>query len=117
LVTIGDDALIAAGVHIPSGGQIHGIDLVDRPIREQDGSVQRISIGRGSWIGANAVVMADVGANAIVAAGAVVTHPVPDWAVVAGVPARLVRMRREEASDTTSLNVIRGEAAEELVAQ
>lgn len=115
LVTIGDDALIAAGVHIPSGNQIHGIDLVDRPIREQDGIIQRISIGTGAWIGANAVVMADVGANAIVAAGAVVTHPVPDWSVVAGVPARLVRMRREETSNTTPPNVVRYEAAEELV--
>jgi acetyltransferase-like isoleucine patch superfamily enzyme len=117
LVTIGDDALIAAGVHVPSGSQIHGIDLIDRPIRDQEGIIQRISIGNGAWIGANAVVMADVGANAIVAAGAVVTHPVPDWAVVAGVPARLVRMRREEASNTTSPNVARHEAAEELVAR
>lgn len=115
LVTIGDDALIAAGVHIPSGGQIHGIDLVDRPIREQEGVVQRISIGSGAWIGANAVVMVDVGANAIVAAGAVVTHPVPDWAIVAGVPARLVRMRRDEDSTNAPRQSDRLEVVGELV--
>jgi acetyltransferase-like isoleucine patch superfamily enzyme len=45
----------------------------------------------GSWIGSNAVVMADVGAGCIVGAGAVVTRPLPPRVLAAGVPARVVR--------------------------
>lgn len=53
-----------------------------------------IHIKRNAWIGAAATILPGVtiGENAIVAAGAVVTRDVPDNAVVAGVPARVVRM-------------------------
>jgi acetyltransferase-like isoleucine patch superfamily enzyme len=90
---IGDDALIAAGVHITSGARIHGFSDPDVPIREQRGELSMVRIGNGAWVGSNAVVLADVGEGAIVAAGAVVTKPVPPFAVVAGVPARVMRDR------------------------
>ena len=45
---------------------------------------------RAPW---SAVVMADVGPNAIVGAGAVVTEPIPASVVAAGVPARVIRQR------------------------
>jgi virginiamycin A acetyltransferase len=90
---IDDDALIAAGVHITSGGRIHGIADPAVPIREQAGELSIVRIGKGAWIGSNAVVMADVGDGAVVGAGAVVTKPVPAFVVVGGVPARFVRDR------------------------
>jgi acetyltransferase-like isoleucine patch superfamily enzyme len=93
LVHVERNALLAAGVHVPSGGRSHGIDDVRVPIREQPGSPTLVRIGAGSWIGSAAVVMADVGRDAIVGAGAVVTRPVPDRVVVAGVPARVVKHR------------------------
>jgi len=93
LVHVERNALLAAGVHVPSGGRSHGIDDVRVPIREQHGSPTLVRIGAGSWIGSAAVVMADVGRDAIVGAGAVVTRPVPDRVVVAGVPARVVKHR------------------------
>lgn len=57
------------------------------------------SIGNDVWIGTGVLLMAGVrvGDGAIVAAGSVVTRDVPPYAVVAGVPARLVRMRFPEA--------------------
>ena len=57
--------------------------------------IRRVAIGDGAWIGANATVMADVGRHAIVGAGSVVVHPVPDYAIVAGNPARFIRDRRQ----------------------
>ena len=50
-----------------------------------------VRIGAGSWIGAAAVVMADVGPESVVGAGSVVTQPVPGGVVAAGVPSRVVR--------------------------
>jgi len=93
-VTVERDALIATGVHILSGGGIHGTEDLDRPIREQTGEISHVTIGAGSWIGAGAVVMADVGRSSIVGAGSVVTRPIPDQVVAAGVPARVLRSRR-----------------------
>jgi virginiamycin A acetyltransferase len=93
LVHIERDALLAAGVHVPSGAQSHGFADPTAPIREQSGMQRIVRIGAGSWIGSAAVVLADVGRNTVVGAGAVVTKPLPDWVVAAGVPARVVRDR------------------------
>lgn len=58
----------------------------------------RLAIGHDSWIGHGAVVMGGlaVGTGAVVGAGAVVTADVPDYAIVAGVPARILRYRFPE---------------------
>jgi acetyltransferase-like isoleucine patch superfamily enzyme len=93
LVHIERDALLAAGVHVPSGAHTHGAASLDVPIGDQPGVVTRVCIGAGAWIGSAAVIMADVGRNTIVGAGAVVTKPVPDHVIAAGVPARVVRTR------------------------
>jgi len=93
LVHIERDALLAGGVHVPSGGRTHGIDDVGVAIRDQPGSPERVRIGAGAWIGSAAIVMADVGRDSVVGAGAVVTRSVPDRVVAAGVPARVVKRR------------------------
>ena len=94
---IGPDALLAAGVHVPSGAHTHGIADPSKPIRNQPGVKTPVRIGAGAWIGSTAVVMADVGRDAVVAAGAVVTRAIPDRAIAAGVPARVLR-HRDDAS-------------------
>jgi virginiamycin A acetyltransferase len=93
LVHIERDALLAAGVHVPSGARSHGIDDVGAAIRDQRGSPSRVRIGAGAWIGSAAIIMADVGRDSVVGAGAVVTRSVPDRVVAAGVPARVVKSR------------------------
>jgi serine acetyltransferase len=87
------DALIAAGVHIPSGARTHGTGDITVPIRDQAIEKAPVRIGAGAWIGSGAVVMADVGADAVVGAGAVVTHAIPERSVAGGVPARVLRQR------------------------
>jgi acetyltransferase-like isoleucine patch superfamily enzyme len=91
-VDIGDDTLVGPGVRIISyqhrharGATIHSQPVDARPIR----------IGRDVWLGANCVILAGVtvGDGAVVAAGAVVREDVPAYAVVAGVPATVKKMR------------------------
>jgi virginiamycin A acetyltransferase len=87
------DVLLAAGVHVPSGARTHGMDDLSMPMRDQPSSKSPVRIGAGAWIGSAAVVMADVGKNAVIGAGAVVTKPIADLAVAGGVPARVLRTR------------------------
>ncbi|MEO1583123.1 MAG: acyltransferase [Planctomycetota bacterium] len=102
-VSIGSDVLIAGHVYI-GGGQYH-TNRTDISIAEQ-GHVEglRVEIGDGCWIGANATVVngVTIGRDAIVAAGAVVTKDVPERAIVGGVPARVIRVRGEDAAVVAS---------------
>ena len=93
LVDFDADVLVGAGVHVPSGGRAHTATDTNVPIREQPFVRTRIRVGRGCWIGSAAVIMADVGCDSIIGSGAVVTRPVPDGVVAAGVPARVLRAR------------------------
>lgn len=87
------DVLVAAGVHIPSGARTHGMDDLSVAMRDQPSSKTPVRIGAGAWIGSAAVVMADVGRDAVIGAGAVVTKPIADRMVAGGVPARVLRER------------------------
>jgi virginiamycin A acetyltransferase len=87
------DVLLAACVHIPSGRHTHGISDADLPIRDQPVSRELVRIGAGTWVGAGAIIMADVGRNSVIGAGAVVTKPLPDRVIAVGVPAHVIRFR------------------------
>ena len=92
---VGDDLLASGQVMLLSGGDAHGMERTDVPMREQGGEPRKVTVGRDVWIGASAVVMDDLGEGSVVAAGAVVTKPVVPYAVVGGVPARVLRDRRD----------------------
>jgi len=72
----------------------HGTGL-DAPVYTQDLVSSPVLIGRDVWIGAGAIILKGVtlGDQAVVAAGAVVTKSVPERAIVAGVPAGVIRER------------------------
>ena len=95
LVHLERDVLLAANVQIPSGGKTHSFDDPTKPIREQGGERRMVTIGAGAWIGTAAIILADVGKGSVVAAGAVVTKPLPDNVIAAGVPAKVIRRRFE----------------------
>lgn len=77
-------------------GSSHDGNPVDVPIITTSLTIKPVVIGYGADIGTNATILPGVrvGANSIVGAGAVVTTDVPEYAVVAGVPARILRYRR-----------------------
>ena len=92
-VTLEDDVLVGSHVSIANGGRQHGIERLDIPIREQPGEWPHVTIGADTWIGDGAVVLTDVGRHCVIGAGAVVTRPVPDYAIAVGNPARVIRSR------------------------
>jgi virginiamycin A acetyltransferase len=101
-VHIEKDVLLGAGVHVPSGAHTHGIDDLSVPIRDQPSVKTPVRIGAGTWVGSNAVILADVGRDAVIAAGAVVTRPIPDRTVAGGVPARVLRHREPALTGLTA---------------
>jgi len=79
-------------------GGTHRFDRTDIPIMDQEREARGITIGDNCWLGAGVVVDDGVaiGRDAIVGAGAVVNKDVAEFAVVGGVPAKLIKGRRTE---------------------
>lgn len=94
-VTIGDGALIADDVHITDFD--HRTESVEVPIKDQGIVTAPVRIGPDVWIGRGATVLrgVDVGRGSVIGAHAVVTRDVPPYSVVVGAPARVVRSRLE----------------------
>jgi acetyltransferase-like isoleucine patch superfamily enzyme len=90
-VTIGPDTYCGPYVYITSTN--HSYDDPHTPVGKQWPRTSRVTIGAGCWLGTGAVILpgARLGRNVVVAAGAVVRGEVPDHAVVAGAPAKVVR--------------------------
>jgi acetyltransferase-like isoleucine patch superfamily enzyme len=74
----------------------HIFDRTDIPMRLQGVDRKFIRIEDDVWLGTNSVILAGVtvGRGAIVSAGSVVTKDVPQYAIVGGVPAKVIRMRK-----------------------
>lgn len=95
-LTLEDDVLIAPDVLIV--GDTHRFDSREKPIKDQGWyESEPVLIKSGVWIGARVIVLpgVTVGAGGILAAGAVVTKDVPDFAIVGGSPASVIKYRPE----------------------
>ena len=89
-ITIEDDVQIAANVQLISNNH--------DPYERQILLCKPVLIRQGAWIGAGATILPGVcvGKYAIVGAGAVVTKDIPDYAVVVGNPAKIVKVLDSE---------------------
>ena len=104
---MGQECTISAFQHVKIGRECviadrvmfidfdHGVVEVERPIRLQGIYKRDVNVGNNVWIGYGACILrgVTVGDNAIIGTNSVVTKDVPANAVVAGLPARLIRMR------------------------
>lgn len=94
---LGGRATVGAHCHIGAGAVLAGVI--------EPASATPVIVEDNVLVGANAVVVegVHVGKNAVVAAGAVVLEDVPENAVVAGTPARVIKMKDEKTSSKTAL--------------
>lgn len=96
IVTIQGALMMAEDVLFQGGG--HKFDNPDVLIgSEGDLPDTPLEIGFDVWIGARAIILPGckyIGAHSIIGAGAVVTHDVPDYAIVGGNPAKVIKMRK-----------------------
>lgn len=90
---IGKNTLLGSGVHVMSGKGQHNFDDLETPIKDQGGHFEKIHIGEDCWIGNGALILSNIGRGCVVAAGAVVVKDVPDYSIVAGNPAKLIKSR------------------------
>lgn len=96
-LSIGDNCAIASGVKVYSQSnqykQNPGQKIIEQPVVYNE-----VKIGDDVWIGANAVILPgiQIGDSSIVGAGAVVRQDVPPYAIVAGIPAKIVGWRKIE---------------------
>lgn len=113
-ISLGNDVIISKGCHIDGNGGLiigdyvllgynvslltasHGLSL-GKPMIYQELTVKPVIIGSDVWIGANAVVLPGVkiGEGSVIGANAVVSQDVPAYAIVGGVPAEVIRNRKE----------------------
>ena len=96
IVTIEDHLLMGEDVLFLGSG--HRMDRIDIPIGQQGSQDPTpLLIDGDVWIGARVIILPGcrrIGHGAVIGAGAVVTKDVPDWAVVGGNPARVIRYRK-----------------------
>ena len=89
------NCLLGSGVHVMSGKGQHNFSDLNTPLKDQGGVFNKVTIGEDSWIGNGALILANIGKKCVVAAGSVVINDVPDFAIVAGNPAKIIKMRNE----------------------
>ena len=90
-VSIGNFVILAQNVVV--SGLNHNYQDIALPISKQGVFTDLVSIDHEAWIGANSSIIPGVkiGRHAVVAAGSIVTHDVPDFCIVAGNPARIIK--------------------------
>ena len=94
-VKIGSYVIMGPGVSIFS--ENHNADNTDEYIMNQGATRKGVTIEDGVWLGAKCTILdgVTIGRHAIVAAGSVVTKDVPAYGIVGGIPAKLIKNRKE----------------------
>ena len=93
-IEIGDNVIFGPRVNIFS--ENHNFDKIDVPIKHQGVTKGKTTIGSDVWIGANVSIMSgvNVGDGCVIAAGSVVTKDIPPYSVIGGVPAKVLKTRK-----------------------
>ena len=95
-VEIGSNTIFGPNVSIHA--ENHNFSDIDKPIKLQGATRKGVKIGEDCWVGSKAVILdgVTIGSHSIIAAGAVVTKDVPEYSIVGGVPAKVIKSRKGE---------------------
>ena len=95
-VEIGSNTIFGPNVSIHA--ENHNFSNIDKPIKLQGATRKGVKIGEDCWIGSKVVILdgVTIGSHSIIAAGAVVTKDIPEYCIAGGVPAKVIKMRKEE---------------------
>jgi acetyltransferase-like isoleucine patch superfamily enzyme len=98
-VRVGKSVLMAAYTYLVGGDHLY--DRVDIPVLEQGRTARGVEVDDNVWLGTHVVVTdgSKVGRDAIIGAGAVVVGEIPEFAIAAGIPAKVMRDRRPKTED------------------
>ena len=92
---IGDHCLLAQNISLTPYS--HKYEDQDQVIAVQGGHCRKVTIGRDCYIGMSTTILysADIGEGSVIGSGAVVVKPIPPYSVAVGVPAKVIRKRKE----------------------
>jgi acetyltransferase-like isoleucine patch superfamily enzyme len=101
-IKLGKNVLISSYCYLNAA--THDFGRVDVPVSEQESTGGAIILGDNVWLAANVKVLdgVTIGRDAVVGAGAVVNRDVPPFAIVGGVPAKVIRSRMEPNASTVT---------------
>ncbi len=95
-VKVGNDVLISAYCYLMGGGN-HSIDRTDIPISKQGAECRGIEIGDNVWLGAGVRILdgCSIGRDSVIGTNSFVNQDIPEFAIAAGSPAKIVKMRKQ----------------------
>lgn len=94
-VRVGNDVLVAAYCYLMGGGS-HSMERTDIPVSYQGAECKGIDIGDNVWLGAGVKVLdgCKIGRDSVIGTNSFVSSDIPEFAVAAGSPAQIVKMRK-----------------------
>jgi acetyltransferase-like isoleucine patch superfamily enzyme len=94
-ITIGKNVMM--GPRVGLYAENHAFDRTDVPMNQQGVRHEEIHIEDDCWLGANCIVLAGVriGKGTVVSAGSVVTHDIPPYSIIGGIPAKVTKSREQ----------------------
>jgi maltose O-acetyltransferase len=94
-LVIGNDVMMGPEVIILTSN--HNFDDIIKPMRMQSFKTEQVTIGDDVWIGTRAIILPGkkIGKGVIIGAGSIVTKDIPDYAVVGGNPAKVLKFRNQ----------------------
>ena len=90
---IGKNTLLGSSVHVMSGKKQHNYLNPEVNIKDQGGTLDKITIGEDCWIGNDALILANIGNKSVIGAGSVVIDEIPAYSIAAGNPAKVIKTR------------------------